>query len=443
MYITIRRLLMFLSVATLAEYSGVLSLGPLGIWTPNKLVSALLLGVAAVGLVLEPRRYPSDSRNWWVFTFFTSVLVSSVGSLVAGLPAGAIGTGLMRVASVVSFYYVLVWVAPKDRDLELVLWAVALGTAFVCLTAMLGFGRVATETASWDRSSGLGGNPNRLGYTTAAALPLTVALFVNARGTLRRAVLGGATLVILTGLLATLSRSAIVSLGVMGVFGMYRFGRFDLIRYVPIPVLLGVALVFVAPEQLTDRVETMTSEEARQEDLSIQSRLRDYQYGLIAFVKYPITGVGFLRFGTWAHENLDPTVGRGKNIHNAYLHVAADQGLVGLIPFLGMLAVSWRDFRLVARLARRFRARGDPDLARYRTLAIFSEIALVGTLVGNLFCTSLTYKIGWLLVALATILLKLTKERCAPYAASQAAAEAEGFAPGLGDGFAPARVRSH
>jgi len=409
MYIALRRLLLFLSVFTLAEYSGVIQLGAF-VATPNKLVTAMFLGVAAVGLVLESRRFPKIGKNWWMVAFYVSVLVSAVGSVVAGTPIRAMALGLVTITSVILFYFVIVWAIPQRRDLHVLLWALSLGAAFVCGSAILGFGRFV-EGSTFTRASGFGGNPNRLGYVAAGALPLGVALFLSARGMMSRSVLAGASLVTLAGLLATLSRSALVSLAVMGLYGMYRFGRFDLLRYAPIPIFLAIAFIFVAPEQLTERIDTLTSAQARQEDASIQRRLKDLEYASLAFLSNPVTGVGFRRFGLWVNRNEDATYSPEKTLHNAYLQVLVNQGIVGFIPFMGILFFTWYDFWRTAWLAKRLRRYRDPDLQQLGHFALFGEIALVGSLIGNLFQPSVNYKLIWFLAAVSSVVLIQARAR--------------------------------
>jgi O-antigen ligase len=312
-------------------------------------------------------------------------------------------------AAVILFYFVLVYVVSEHRDLNVLFWGLVLGAAIASVSGFLGVGEIE-EFSTYERTGGLGGDPNLLGYAAAAVLPIAFALFAEERKNWRRVLLLACILFILAGIVNTLSRSAYVSVAAIAGFLIWRFRRLDLLRYAPLLLLLVGGVVLVAPESFFARVQTMTSEEARTEDLSIQGRLFDYANATRAFASNPISGVGFYRFGLWANENVHWKIHGKKAIHNAYLWIAADQGLMGLVPFFAILVLSWRDFSRVQQVARRGRRRGNPQLVQLGRRALFLQASLLACLVGNLFCPAVQYKSPWLIYALSTVLIEFARQ---------------------------------
>jgi O-antigen ligase len=419
MFLFIRRFLLVLSAASLAQYHDSLSIGPFAV-TINKLITAVLLVVAGFQVVVGPRGFPRNTKNLWILGMAVALVISVVNSVAQGIPL----SGLLRVSSqyvsVFLFYFLLAYVVRDRRDLDLLFWGLTVGTVVVCVTGFLGIGVVA-GAGEFERYGGIGGNPNTLGYTASAVLPLSIALLIGQKSIVRRFIVVVAVTVILAGILNTLSRSAFVSVAAMGLYWCLRSGRLDLLRYAWVPVAVGLAVAVVAPQGFYARIGTMTSAEAREQDSSIQGRLGDYSNAMRAFLSNPITGVGFYRFGVWAHENLDWRIGTRKAIHNAYLRVAADQGLMGLIPFGAILFLTWRDLSRVQAMARR-RQDSSPELKRLGREALLVQTAFLGTLIGNVFCPALRYKMPWLLYALSTVMLAMSvsalRARDAPLEAS-------------------------
>ena len=86
-------------------------------------------------------------------------------------------------------------------------------------------------------------------------------------------------------------------------------------------------------------------------------------------------------------------------VHNAYLQLWAETGVVGLLLFL-TIVVSGLQACLLA--ARRFDARGDPEMA---TMARAALLALVGALAASFFLSNVDDQRFWVLIAFGPALL--------------------------------------
>ena len=109
-------------------------------------------------------------------------------------------------------------------------------------------------------------------------------------------------------------------------------------------------------------------------------------------------------------------------VHNSYLHVLAETGLLGLVGFVGFLASSWR---LLARGRRRAIGIGDRDGQR---LATAMQASLIVAIVAGAFLSEQFTTPFWLIGALATVVAGVPQavRVTGPRAALQPAAAASG-----------------
>ena len=158
-----RRVLLFLSAATLSEQFT--QLGAYGV-TPNKVITALLLGICILKPFLEPRRMPHSSKNLWMIALGVAGVTSLSMSFLMGFPADVLALRGTTLYAIIVYYFVLIYAVEDRRDLGILFWGIVLGTAAIAITGTLGLGRVE-EGSRWTRSGGLGGNPNLLAMNCA------------------------------------------------------------------------------------------------------------------------------------------------------------------------------------------------------------------------------------------------------------------------------------
>ena len=93
---------------------------------------------------------------------------------------------------------------------------------------------------------------------------------------------------------------------------------------------------------------------------------------------------------------------------HAFLQVAAEQGTFGLIPFLMLHWLCWRDLSAVWRVGRHNRKK-IPRLGAIATRAAMVQTGFVGLLVVAQFQPTLRHKALWLVFALSTILVRIVQ----------------------------------
>jgi len=378
--------------------------------TPFKLATAMLLVLAALEFALKgtPRR--RDPNAVWILLFLAVYGISTVMSVVKGYPINRLIFDSSTVVSLAAFYFLLNYVVQNREDLLIVLWSLAAGAAFTALPTALGFGEAASVTHSGERHSGLSGAVNVFGFDMMVCLPILIALFIATKSTTGRLALIGAGFMVASGLLLSLSRTAFVSAA--GIWGLwvYRSRRIDTLKYVFPAIAIAVSAVLIAPESVSKRIETMTDPTQRAQDSSIQSRLEQWQSSVIAIASSPIIGVGNSYFMRWTQESPDVPASPG-TVHNAYLRVGAEQGLLGLTLYLGILWTAWRQYSLTWRLARARRKLRDRYLGELGHYAMFLQLSLFGSMIGGGFAHAQKYKTAWMAIALGTAVWQLAQAR--------------------------------
>lgn len=222
------------------------------------------------------------------------------------------------------------------------------------------------------------GQPNALGLFFAIMAPLAIYRRGAARTPGGRALATTAVAVIVLGLVGTFSRGSWLSLLGGSAALLVSGARRRLVRF-----WIGVAVVAVLVDVVSGGALRDTFRRTLG-DWVIEQRFGLMLAGIAMFLAHPLLGVGpggyarnLDRFGAQIFSLWDylPTP------HNAYIQMAAEAGLLGLVAFVVFMAASWwgvgRRLRLPARIGRTADAL-DFDRALLWSL---TTIALAGMVV--------------------------------------------------------------
>ena len=201
------------------------------------------------------------------------------------------------------------------------------------------------EVDNW-RLQGPIGDPNYYGQLLVMCLPLVVAIAFVARSPLLR--LGGllGTPLIIAAIFFTFSRGALVSVAGLAVLTVL-LSRHRL--SITIAVLIAGGISFLAAPDLIlarllpvlDAIESAMSGAQAISDPALAQRVNVMRAGIIMFENNPILGIGI---GQFQHNYVDFALANGLDIgapsqaHNRYIELAAEQGIVGVVVFFGMIA---------------------------------------------------------------------------------------------------------
>ena len=351
-----------------------------------KLLGALVMAAWAIRLALgrEPLRLPPVLISTAAFTFAvgTSLLFSP------DQPAG-----LVKVTSYVSFIVFFFVVVQLIRDLDrarLVLIVLSLSTAAAAARGLFSF-----LVLGIDRASGPIEDPNGYAYVLATVLPLTGYLIVTER---RRRWVWVACFVLIAGAIAaSLSRGAFVGLAAVALWALAS-GRFTL-RNALIGSTAAVVAAAAIVALLTPDIGKRLEQKERFGAKNVSSRQAFWRGALSMAADRPLTGVGPGRFGTEAqfYVRRNPVVLRNPVVHNSYLEILAESGIVALGAFLAFLAAIWR---LLTQGRARARSNGDRDASR---LASSLQATMLVAVVSGAFISAQLITPFWLLGGLAAV----------------------------------------
>lgn len=142
------------------------------------------------------------------------------------------------------------------------------------------------------------------------------------------------------GMLATIVALLIVPLS------MTRLTPGRLATAIALLALAGTLAVVYVPDKIVQRLATTSSEV---EELRLGGRFSIWVAGVKAFTQRPVMG-----YGTGGFKGAVRPYGIMQVAHNSFLSVLVEQGLVGLLLYLGMLVAVFLAIRRLPRLERRF-----------------------------------------------------------------------------------------
>ncbi len=371
-----------------------------------------LVGVA-VASYKEPRskRLGPDDPGLRLAALFAIVLLISflfVEDRSLGL------WSVRRLVSLLVLFYLVVRLVTNTSLVRGVLLAVIAATfisgSVVVADWLLGTHLLARAqaavTSQWqgiERSSG-GSDYNP---TTAATLLLTgtaCSLMLFLRTSRWRWLTGPTALAGTAGVILSYARSAGLVFAALILWMLFKY-RKD--RRLPLivataAVAFAMALPFI-PATYWERQATLTDFSS---DLSLRRRLGYNIIGVHILAEHPLIGVGP---GNYQVHYMDHKFrwmpGRGvlpRQLHNMYLEVATETGVVGFLCFGGMLLLALRSLQ---------RARKRGPTKELRDLAEAVHFAYVGLLAASLFVPNEYNKYVWIFTGLGIALGRIADRR--------------------------------
>ncbi|MEM1313636.1 MAG: O-antigen ligase family protein [Pseudomonadota bacterium] len=371
----------------------------------------LLTALTAAALLLNAQRLRDRFRDVLREPVIVMAIVFLLlaGVSLAAAEDRALALGAIRRLSSLALLLVLVAVlADTRRKVDVLLWLLV-GTSVVSSIILLvdfafGVQLVAQSDAATTARTveGVARSAGGSDYnpTTAASLLLVGVIFalVHAlesprwRWPLLIVVAIGTTAIVLS-----FARSAALAYGLVGLALLWRHRRW---RYLPVlavvGLLAGLALLPLVPAEYLQRLSSIVGGAP---DPTLGRRLSYNLIGIDLLLQRPLLGVGP---GNYTHHFIDMEYrfmpGRillGRELHNMYLSVLVQHGLIGALPFFAMIAMSFGRLREVCATA------ADPE---YRTQALSLGYAFAAYLLTCVFLPSEEIKYTWLIPGLAVSL---------------------------------------
>lgn len=202
----------------------------------------------------------------------------------------------------------------------------------------------------------------------------------------------------LASVIGSQSRGAVLAILAVGAYYWWKSNS-KLVTALLFAFLATITVLFM-PQSWHDRVDSISE---YQEDSSSMGRIRAWQYS-IAVANDRITGGGF---GSWSLQNYyryGINTERAFVAHSIYFSVLNDAGWPGLILFLSILWLMWRQLSKVIKLTE-----NDPDRAQHNFLARMMQISIVAFMAGGAFLSLSYFDLAWHFMAITVTLYRLAR----------------------------------
>lgn len=302
------------------------------------------------------------------------------------------------------FFILLIQMIDSVKKVEWLHWVMILSSAWLVYRSW------DLRGTTGDRFENLGGGPVFDSNHFAAALVLLFP-FVFQKTLSRdwRVALGGAILCfgIVVSILYTGSRGGLLGLGALTVLLFLAFPRLRW-KILVFIVAIGLTVLPFLNEYQMDRFSTLleAGDEGKR-DSSSRGRIDNWRLAFELFLEHPFLGISFGEFAYYQGYRLEgaPYGSAGHVTHSLWFEMLSGGGVVVFVPFVVMLV---RFFRNSSRLARRYRAAGEHEMAIY---VLTPMIGLGAFLVSATFLDRSVYEPIYWCIALGIVHRYIFEER--------------------------------
>ena len=289
----------------------------------------------------------------------------------------------------------------NQRAVHLVLAGFVVGALVSVLYGFLLTNSLTAPGAASERLQGAGGDPNSLAASLVPAVVLAGALAASSARPWARAALVGAIPLFVAGLVASQSRGASVAalLTVLVSFVVFKRRRIHVAAFTLLAIGAAIILFSTTPGAW-ERVTTFNAGGSGRSTL--------WTGAWRAAQDYPLAGAGLNNFRNVAPdytrepgalEEVHILAEQPRYVHNTYLQLLAENGVIGLLLYLGFALGCLRAALLAAR---RFEAAQNTSL---EMLARAVLVATISMLIAAFFLSAAVDGRIWVLFALGPALL--------------------------------------
>lgn len=362
MAIVVLLVIVFLALwGTSNPYVGLLGLVVVYVVQPGELYPSLaplhlertLAAFVLASFFFHGNRFKFPTVTRWFLAFYGAIILAVPLAFWRGNSIQFV----VSFAEIVTYHLLIVALLNTEQRFNRFLYTfIALMGWLAGTSAFLYMKGVRIVTMGIERAEGLtssGGDPNSLGLTLVAAMPLEFLLMSKGNPIWARLMAAGVFLVSFWTVIETGSRTSFFAFCFFLVLLTFADWRKRL-KFVPLLLALGPMIWIAIPQQYKARYETVDN---LKRDDSYQNRLLSWQGGVQMFLHNPITGVGPDNYTSANGEQYWPERPRHYlDAHNLFFKLIAELGVVGVFMFVGYLV---NLFRLNAGLLRHPNAHGS------------------------------------------------------------------------------------
>ncbi|GAA0252491.1 putative O-glycosylation ligase, exosortase A system-associated [Rhodanobacter caeni] len=236
---------------------------------------------------------------------------------------------------------------------------------------------------------------NALALALCMTLPFMRYLQLHSSHRIVRIGLGVAMALTGVAVLGTYSRGGLIGLAIVGVALLLK-SRHKITVILSLAVIGATAIHFMPPEW-SARMHTL--QDAKKTD-SGETRIQSWKFATNVALHRPLIGGGFDVYQSesmWSAYAPSGSIQRA--VHSIYFRALGEQGFVGLLLFLALLFISWRNCARVRKLTRR-----NPDQSWAFDLASMLQASLLAFMVSGAFLPMSYFDLAYQLMALSAVL---------------------------------------
>jgi putative inorganic carbon (HCO3(-)) transporter len=305
---------------------------------PAKVIGVIaILSWLIAKLLRGDTRLPRSPYGKWMLALTGGVMLSATMSTNPSASWELFADVFIKL--LVMFGLVVHLVDTKQKAAKFYLSLAMCTVALALLAIQVRVSGLATIDGNRAGLVGLLGDPNDLALVLIIYVPFFTELVLGTRG-LRRLPWVILLTILVAGIFATVSRGGALGLMAALAFTCYDRGRLRT-RLLVAPALVALVAGMLLLAGVNDR--TSGGLVVGRLDESAQGRLEMWQSGVRMTVNNPIFGVGFGQFPqnyqTYARN---PVQWEPRDAHNSFIKAAAETGLVGFIPFMALVFLTFR-----------------------------------------------------------------------------------------------------
>jgi O-antigen ligase len=295
-------------------------------------------------------------------------------------PGGSLGFLFDPYMKALAVFWLLAACIDNPRRLTTTVWAISLMSLYIGIVAIQQYrAGEFLATSGVTRIEGYNApltmNPNDTALTLNLIFPLTIGLLVAETRPLHRLVLSVAVVIDIAGVIATFSRGGFLALTTIYLFYQWKSVRRSRYGWIIIAVVLVLIALPFLPTGYLERIGTIGDFNADVTG-SAETRWSDMFSASTFVARSPLVGAGI------GMDALALNQERGElwiNVHNAYLQLAVDLGIPGLVWFLLL-------FVRCVRAAREAQVRSTTNaLTSVKGISEGLEVSLLGFAVSAFF----------------------------------------------------------
>jgi len=280
----------------------------------------------------------------------------------------------------------------RVKDLRKMIWA------FMVSIFLIGLMSINAEITHYHAVTGMY-DPNDIALVMVCALPFTIYFFKEVHG-LGRIFLAVCFFLVLMTIIMSVSRGGFIGLIAVGVYLFMRSPRKA--KGYSLAVIVLVILLFIqfAPDTYWDRISTIWNPQTECDETGA-GRTEIWKKGLKIFLTHPILGVGIDNFTTAYGISLG-TPGKWSAVHNSFLQIVVELGIVGIILFIFLTLGTVLKMRKLQKLWK-----NEKKLKDFIWLSHAIEVGMVGYIVCGFFLSQAYFDYLYLILGLSVAMQRI------------------------------------